>query len=410
MPIPQPFSPREMSEMRPGCCFEIVPPLARGGGGGGGGGGIGRGGYPPPASEPSVMGTVLPRRPKGGNGRNTTLTLLVFRPLDPSLLEGEAAASWELRPLVSLISEARQYEACIRAPGVAFLDKIMNLKKSTHIRFEYSDDNDDSDSSGEGSWEEPMNDEAEEKKAEDDNDVVIWEPQSPLPADAEADADADTNVDIDDAVVPSLGFNLPPLNAAQERAASTFLGSDPGSVTLVQGPPGTGKTTFLTSVLCGALAGGRRVLVTAPTNRAVSVLANRYLDAVSAAIDPEEGGRGRRRRRRRRRPLLLRGSHGDEAGISGRSHRRGGQARRSSPSVRGGIGGRSRRRRRCRRRGLGQEPLLPASPPSPPVPPFYVRVRLGRDRRGRMSVSDGRSTEGSVEVDDDNSDGGEGKG
>ena len=356
------------------------------------------------------MGPVLPRRPKGGNGRNTTLTLLVFRPLDPSLLEGEAAASWELRPLVSLISEARQYEACIRAPGVAFLDKIMNLKKSTHIRFEYSDDNDDSDSSGEGSWEEPMNDEAEEKKAEDDNDVVIWEPQSPLPADAEADADADTNVDIDDAVVPSLGFNLPPLNAAQERAASTFLGSDPGSVTLVQGPPGTGKTTFLTSVLCGALAGGRRVLVTAPTNRAVSVLANRYLDAVSAAIDPEEGGgddddgggdggccfyedrMGTRPGYRAALigvedklvdpPLPSAGASADGADVD--------------VDVDGG--------------GSDRSPSSPPPPPSPPVPPFYVRVRLGRDRRGRMSVSDGRSTEGSVEVDDDNGDGGEGKG
>lgn len=70
------------------------------------------------------------------------------------------------------------------------------------------------------------------------------------------------------------------LNASQQKAASSFLTSDPGTITLIQGPPGTGKTTLLVSVICSYLSKGlspgqhhHRLMVCAPTNKGIAVLA-----------------------------------------------------------------------------------------------------------------------------------------
>ena len=82
-------------------------------------------------------------------------------------------------------------------------------------------------------------------------------------------------------------FALPHLNATQEQAATTFLKSAPGSVTIIQGPPGTGKTTLLINIICRYLTESSetnpRLLVCAPTNKAVSVLATRFLQATKDA-------------------------------------------------------------------------------------------------------------------------------
>lgn len=94
-------------------------------------------------------------------------------------------------------------------------------------------------------------------------------------------------------------FDVPRLNASQEQGASKFLRSTPGSVTIIQGPPGTGKTTLLVNIICrylmesvqttapmnpGSCPNGTanptpRILVCAPTNKAVSVLAARFIKA-----------------------------------------------------------------------------------------------------------------------------------
>ena len=51
----------------------------------------------------------------------------------------------------------------------------------------------------------------------------------------------------------------------------------PPAGVLLHGPPGTGKSTFLVNVICRRLAANpsARLLVTAPTNKAVTVLAER---------------------------------------------------------------------------------------------------------------------------------------
>jgi len=294
------FTTKELRDMRPGCCFEVVPPrpvaegIVRADGGE-----IGADGG---ADGASVLAAVLPWRSKssdgGGDGRARELSLMVFRPgwchNLPRLLDdvgGVGEDEWKVRPLTTLISGVRQFEACTRMTEVPFLPKIMGWKDGAHTRFTYSDDEED-------------DEEEEEKKSEDieDGGSDGWaangdSERSTIPP-------ADGGVGSCDPAVDSPIFDLPKLNPTQERAATTFLDSHSSSVTLVQGPPGTGKTTFLVSVLCRCILGDdasrdgpdfdgaahhghrrrRRVLVTAPTNKAVGVLASRFLDAM---VDPD---------------------------------------------------------------------------------------------------------------------------
>jgi superfamily I DNA and/or RNA helicase len=66
------------------------------------------------------------------------------------------------------------------------------------------------------------------------------------------------------------------LNQPQKDAMGQFLGLDCG-LQLVQGPPGTGKTTMVISLL-KLLSEQGRVLVCAPSNKAVHILANRFTE------------------------------------------------------------------------------------------------------------------------------------
>ena len=76
--------------------------------------------------------------------------------------------------------------------------------------------------------------------------------------------------------------HLPPLNASQQRAHDAFRKAPKGSITLVQGPPGTGKTSLLVQVILHYLRHEhqKRLLICAPTNKAVAVIARRVWDAI----------------------------------------------------------------------------------------------------------------------------------
>ena len=87
------------------------------------------------------------------------------------------------------------------------------------------------------------------------------------------------------------------LNGAQRKVIDTSLKAldadqsyDGNGVILVQGPPGTGKSTTIVSLIAVLLAKGRerrfrgkKILVCAPSNAAVDVLARRVLNGVKAA-------------------------------------------------------------------------------------------------------------------------------
>eukprot|EP00986_Skeletonema_menzelii_P018358 scaffold26630_cov145-Skeletonema_menzelii.AAC.7 len=170
--------------------------------------------------------------------------------------------------LVTLISYQRQMDACLRQAKVPFMPKLLGQKNATHIRFNDSSDDEED--------EEIVCDIDEEHQLQEGFYVD----------DIEDGTTDNTTEDEDDEsrnCLVALLDRLPELNPTQERAAKSFLDSR-NSLQLVQGPPGTGKSTFLVNVICRRLAtdSKARVLVTAPTNRAVTVLAQRFLDVVSS--------------------------------------------------------------------------------------------------------------------------------
>ena len=68
------------------------------------------------------------------------------------------------------------------------------------------------------------------------------------------------------------------LNEGQLAAVEAAL-SDTKALSLVQGPPGSGKTSVIVELVRRAAAGGRRLLVAAPSNMAVDLLAVRLMEA-----------------------------------------------------------------------------------------------------------------------------------
>lgn len=76
------------------------------------------------------------------------------------------------------------------------------------------------------------------------------------------------------------------LNAAQSAAVRGVQALAEGDFAVIHGPPGTGKTTTVVAAIVALLERGDRVLVTAPTNAAVDLLAERLL----AACAEDTGG------------------------------------------------------------------------------------------------------------------------
>lgn len=68
---------------------------------------------------------------------------------------------------------------------------------------------------------------------------------------------------------------LTTLNPSQNQAVQKFLRLDQG-LQLIQGPPGTGKTTTIITLLKVLSKKPQRILVSAPSNKAVQILAERF--------------------------------------------------------------------------------------------------------------------------------------
>lgn len=70
------------------------------------------------------------------------------------------------------------------------------------------------------------------------------------------------------------------LDESQNVAVSQFLASSENSVYLLQGPPGTGKTTTMVELIIESIKRGHRLLVTAPSNKAVQEIAGRLIKEI----------------------------------------------------------------------------------------------------------------------------------
>ena len=153
-----------------------------------------------------------------------------------------STTSFDLKivPLDSLLVHQRMVCACYLRPKVAFAHQLIGHKRATHVKFYDSEDEDNT----------PLMD-----------------------ASVQGGDDAE-RCDDDD------------LNASQRRAMQRFLNaSHSNALQMVQGPPGCGKTRFVVALLRRLMRDDQRVLVCAPSNKAVCVAMELYLSTCGLVHD-----------------------------------------------------------------------------------------------------------------------------
>ena len=280
------FSPEELFQQKAGSCFELQVTLE------------GRN----QTSTVSMLCSVAPGKP---GSASTKLMLVVYeRHAIDRLLSlwqdtsdetaGTATVRWKLRFCVTLLNHCRQFEACDfasvhhRKARSTLLKEIMGQKKATHIRFGDSDDEEGGET----------NDTIEEGEEEivgyitQENDGDFADGENDNHGDGQSNGPQHSKLHL---TMPCF-TGLKSLNPTQKMAAEKFCSSDEIKATLelIQGPPGTGKTTFVVSVLarllCQAQEKGirkrpRRILVTAPTNKAAGVIAKRFMKSCPGLLD-----------------------------------------------------------------------------------------------------------------------------
>lgn len=153
-----------------------------------------------------------------------------------------------LHPLASLLTYARQFAAIhvVRPDLFPDLDVVEDAEGAEHVE------------------------NAENEEDEEDTEDEASHDIKPHPPNTE--------------ICRNTAF-IPALNERQGVASREFLRSPAGAITLVQGPPGTGKTSLLNSTIWRYLFSFEpsvrnqrpRLMVCAPSNKAITVLASRYL-------------------------------------------------------------------------------------------------------------------------------------
>lgn len=109
------FTAKEMLYIRPGCCFEVLPPGSL-------------------SVERSLL-TCVTSSARDLDEDCRTISLMVF-----SSFGNMPSGSWHIRPVTAMISMLRQFEACTNAQKVPFLHALMGHKGSTHTKFESDDE------------------------------------------------------------------------------------------------------------------------------------------------------------------------------------------------------------------------------------------------------------------------------
>ena len=291
----KPFTHRELYNIRPSSVFLIRPRQL----------------LPPSSSSASVGTNTVVHSPMvlgvvtTGNRdvveKSHKFEMMIFQEFD--LFASRIASSADatrydavsqlltLTYVTQLVTEFRCYEALntnykinFDAQLIGHPEQLVTLPSPTHTRFKDEDDMNEDDRNG-----------------EDNNSNLIK--RSPMNKDESQSISKD---DVDS--ICRDYFILPELNKTQNDVATEFLQSPPNTITLVQGPPGTGKTTLLVSILCRYLIKSLvskpseledkpsatipsldpafnhrkchgRIMVCAPTNKAVHVLASRFMKA-----------------------------------------------------------------------------------------------------------------------------------
>ena len=207
------------------------------------------------------------------DGRACGGSSLTFEVLD-SALEScaslRAGSEWVAQSVGSVLLEQRCADVCQRRPKPPFMGRLLGGRTPTHTRF-------GSDASDEGCDEAVGGGGAGSSSHEGHRGTL----NQTAPEGRSA-----------------RNLSRAHLNASQalalDRALDTSACAD--SLTLLQGPPGTGKTTVLVQLLLeltlSPSADRGRVLVCAPSNKAVQEVLSRFLSALAAATGCEDGEGG----------------------------------------------------------------------------------------------------------------------
>jgi senataxin len=166
--------------------------------------------------------------------------------------------------LDSLLNLTRQFDACTKGNNDLGGEILGRRRKNEHAK--------------------PIHIKFQEEQADSDSDDILL-----VKKEGGKSTSGANRVQVEDVEERHLResiYRAPPLNSTQVKAARSFLDATDERIILIQGPPGTGKTTLLVSIICRYLLRAhnasqkRRLLVCAPTNKAVTVLATRVLDAI----------------------------------------------------------------------------------------------------------------------------------
>lgn len=140
---------------------------------------------------------------------------------------------WKVFALGSLITNQRIYLAALEKRDPPFMPKFLGCKAPTRITFD---------------------DDGSEVKCVSESDDAVYESRSEA----------------------MCGLNRSQWVAA-EKCIQIARDKGKGHLQLIQGPPGCGKTTFLSVLLHQLLACGARVMVCTPSNKALTVLLEKFL-------------------------------------------------------------------------------------------------------------------------------------
>ncbi len=241
----EPFSSKELYDMKPGCVFKVTM-------------------YDFDSNDDhyqdqmhndeysiSFLASVIPFNGKSldRNDKSSILPLMMYNTTIKHfgiIFDSTKRKKWHVSPVTTLISEQRQFEACMKAPNICFMRKLLGVKTSTHIRFDSSDDKSSSSSSLDEDF-------AEEKKEHNPfmqsrpSDIEQENPLDLLFVLDRNGAKEDECFEEDQPMAIYCNKNvyichhpilIPKLNKSQMKAAKNFLNSSSSTITLVQGPPG----------------------------------------------------------------------------------------------------------------------------------------------------------------------------
>lgn len=210
---------------------------------------------------------------------------VVFDVLADKQLSGLNGAAIKAFPIAVLVSIQRMYKACQKVTSPIFLAQLLGRNRTGEEESDEEDDSEEEDSEEDGEWSGFRYGNASSSKRPagkvDDRDSASESGES-------SDSDEDEG-----SSARALASKKVPLNASQQMAIDRFINDASGGfnrIQLWQGPPGTGKTRTIVQLLLRLMrpanpANRARVLVCAPSNHAVQVVMESFINAVIKDTD-----------------------------------------------------------------------------------------------------------------------------